>query len=99
MAGERGTGWFERTAREIEEAFVLPKGRGKLVRPRYPRRIAGVCSGLAEYFGWNLAGVRVMFVVCSVASSGLIAVLYAVLWVVIPEGSFELTENAGTTAS
>ena len=99
MSGERGTGWFERAVGELDEAFTFPKGRGTLVRPRYPRGIAGVCSGLADYFGWNLTGVRVMFVVCSVASSGLIALLYAVLWVLIPEGRYELTENAGKTAS
>lgn len=31
-----------------------------LVRPRGDRIIAGVCSGLARRFGWNVTAVRVI---------------------------------------
>ncbi len=34
----------------------------KLTRSRNDRYIAGVCGGIAEYFGWNASLVRVGFV-------------------------------------
>jgi phage shock protein PspC (stress-responsive transcriptional regulator) len=49
--------------------------------------VAGVCGGLANYFGWDVTLVRVVYVVgsiVSVAFPGLI--VYIVLWVVMPEG-------------
>ena len=35
---------------------------GQLTRPRYPRMIAGVCSGFALHYGWDLSLVRVIAV-------------------------------------
>lgn len=49
--------------------------------------VAGVCGGLAEYFGWDVTLVRVVYVigsVVSVAFPGLI--VYLILWLVMPEG-------------
>jgi phage shock protein PspC (stress-responsive transcriptional regulator) len=49
------------------------------------RMIAGVCGGLAEYFGWDVTTVRVLYVllsVISVAFPGLL--MYLVLWWVMP---------------
>ncbi len=81
----------------VDKAFVLPKGRGKLTRPRYPRVIAGVCSGVAEHFGWDLAVLRFVVVVLTFASSGLLLLGYALGWVLIPEGMRALP--SGRTAS
>ena len=83
----------------VESLLVFPKGRGKLLRPRYPRKIAGVCSGLAEHFGWDANFLRILFVVFSITSWGALVLAYAAAWVLIPEGSYELTERAGMTAS
>ena len=33
---------------------------GQLMRPRYPRVIAGVCSGFALHYGWDVSLVRVI---------------------------------------
>ncbi|MFW5955692.1 MAG: PspC domain-containing protein [Rhodothermales bacterium] len=60
--------------------------RKRLTRSRYERIIAGVCGGLAEYFGWDPTLVRVGFVLLSLLSAafpGLI--IYILLWIVIPE--------------
>ena len=46
-----------------------------------------MCGGLANYFGWDVTVVRVVYVVgsiVSVAFPGLI--VYIVLWIVMPEG-------------
>ena len=48
--------------------------------------IAGVCGGIAEAMGWNAGLVRVLYVVISLLSTGFPgAIVYLVLWMVIPE--------------
>ena len=57
-----------------------------LRRSRRDRMIAGVCGGLAEWLGWDVTVVRVLYVVVSALSAafpGIIA--YIVLWAVMPE--------------
>lgn len=56
-----------------------------LVRPRN-RMIAGVVSGIAEYFGWPADRTRLAFVLLSVLSAGFPGILvYLLLWAVMPE--------------
>ncbi len=60
--------------------------RRPLRPPRQPRLMGGVCSGLAQWLGWDRAVVRLAFVLLALATSLLPAVvLYAVLWFAIPE--------------
>lgn len=61
--------------------------RTALVRSRDERIIGGVCGGLAEWLGWDVTLVRVVYVILSVLSAGFPGGLaYILLWVVIPEG-------------
>ena len=48
------------------------------------RTIAGVCGGLAEYFGVDPVLVKIIFVVLSLAGGPGI-ILYIILWLVMPE--------------
>lgn len=62
---------------------------GQLVRLRYPRMIAGVCSGFAQHYGWDLSLVRVVTALMIVFTGvGLIA--YIAAWIIIPEAPYEL---------
>ncbi|HEV2619945.1 MAG TPA: PspC domain-containing protein, partial [Acidobacteriaceae bacterium] len=47
---------------------------GQLMRPRYPRAIAGVCSGFALHYGWDLTLVRVLAVLALLFSGGTAAI-------------------------
>ena len=59
-----------------------------LRRSRSNRMIAGVVGGLAEYWSLDPTLARVIFVVVSVLSAAFPGILvYAVLWLVIPEGA------------
>jgi phage shock protein C len=61
--------------------------RKPLRRSRSNRMIAGVVGGLAEYWGLDPTLARVIFVVVSILSAAFPGILvYAVLWLVIPEG-------------
>ncbi len=47
--------------------------------------IAGVCAGIAEYFGWEIGVVRLVYLLLSIFSAGFPGVLvYIVLWIVMP---------------
>lgn len=54
-----------------------------LMRPRSDRMFAGVCAGLANYFGIDPIIVRIIFVVAVL--SGLTPLVYLILWIVMPE--------------
>jgi phage shock protein C len=55
----------------------------KLQRNQQDKMIAGVCSGLADYFDVDVTWVRIAFVVAVLAgASGLLA--YIVLWIAVP---------------
>jgi phage shock protein C len=55
----------------------------KLYRSRSNRQVAGVCGGLAQYFGIDATLIRVLFVVLAVlGGSGI--VLYLALWIIVP---------------
>ena len=65
-------------------------GKHRLTRSNN-RVIAGVCAGIAEYFGWDIGIVRLMYLlisIFSIAFPGTIA--YIILWIIMP------TENAYT---
>ena len=60
------------------------QGKGKLCRSR-DRVIAGVCGGIAEWFGWPATRIRVIYVVVSILSAAFPGTLvYLILWVVMP---------------
>ncbi|MDG2516226.1 MULTISPECIES: PspC domain-containing protein [Lysobacter] len=58
-----------------------------LTRSRHDRMIAGVLGGIARRFGWNSTLTRVLFVLVSIASAAFPgALVYLILWLLIPEG-------------
>ena len=60
----------------------------KLHRPQNHRMIAGVMGGIAEYLGWNVTLVRLLFVIISTASVAVPGILiYIVLWIVMPNAT------------
>jgi len=71
--------------------------RPKLVRPLIDREIAGVCSGLAHRYGWNVTRVRVLFMLAGILGIGI--VVYVALWIASPNEDIreeiEETPNAG----
>jgi phage shock protein PspC (stress-responsive transcriptional regulator) len=59
--------------------------KSKLTRSNN-RVIAGVCAGLAEWLGWDIALVRLLYLIVSIFSAGFPGILaYAILWIVMPE--------------
>jgi len=48
--------------------------------------LAGVCAGIAEYYGWDPTLVRVAWIVLTLlGGSGIL--LYLIMWLVMPEAT------------
>jgi phage shock protein C len=57
-----------------------------LDRKREGRLVAGVCVGIADYFGFPVAAVRVVFVVAALPFFAFLgALVYLVSWAVVPD--------------
>jgi phage shock protein PspC (stress-responsive transcriptional regulator) len=59
----------------------------RLYRIQAGAMIAGVCTGLATYFGMDVALIRTVFVVVAILTKGAAIVAYIVMMFVIPEAS------------
>ncbi|MBQ5688970.1 MAG: PspC domain-containing protein [Bacteroidales bacterium] len=65
----------------------------KLSRNSMNKVIGGVCSGLADFFGLDVALVRIAFVIAFMfASFGFW--LYIILWIVLPVDGQQATANS-----
>ena len=62
------------------------QSQGKPLVRSDDRMIAGVCAGLAEYFGWPANTVRIAYVLLSFFSAAFPGILvYLVLWYAMPD--------------
>jgi phage shock protein PspC (stress-responsive transcriptional regulator) len=74
---------MERRLRRDRNGEKMTDNR-RLTRSRN-KMIAGVCAGIAEYFGWEVTLFRVAYVLASILSVAFPGILvYIVLWVVMP---------------
>jgi phage shock protein PspC (stress-responsive transcriptional regulator) len=72
---------------EATEAAPVPLGR-RLTRTTTDVRIAGVCGGLAEYFGVDATPIRLLWVILSILCGAVIlgVLAYLIAWLIIPRG-------------
>ena len=62
----------------------------RLTRSRTNGTIAGVCAGLANYYGVDVVLVRLLFVILSIAGAVIGGVIvYVAAWIIMPEGDDE----------
>jgi phage shock protein C len=61
----------------------------RLTRSATDRQIAGVCGGIAEYFGVDATPVRLVWVIVSIFGGAVIGgvIAYVLAWLVIPRSS------------
>ncbi len=57
----------------------------KLRRSTSDKKIAGVCGGLAEYFGLDASLVRIAYIILSVCTAFAGVLVYLILMLVLPE--------------
>ncbi len=59
------------------------KDARKLYRSTKDQRIAGVCSGLAEYLDTDVSIIRIIFLF-AILLGGTAGLLYLIMWLVVP---------------
>lgn len=70
----------------------------RLYRSTEDRRVAGVCGGLAVYFGLESTLVRILYFVALILPGGIGILPYIVLWIVLPEGDGGAGASGGSSA-
>lgn len=85
---------------------LLPVDRGempevsvtRLQRSTDDRKIAGVCGGLADYFGVDSTLVRIVAVVLTIYPGAVICgvLVYLIAWFVMPSGAARLEPSPST---
>ena len=64
--------------------MIMATGK-KLLRSN-DRWIAGICGGIADYFDWDPAMVRLIYVLLTVFTTGFPGtIIYLVLWPIMPK--------------
>lgn len=53
------------------------------------RMIGGVCAGIADYFGWDITLVRIVYVLATFFTAFSGGIVYLLLWLIMPEASRE----------
>jgi phage shock protein C len=77
-----------------ERAYAAEQRR--LTRPREGRMIAGVCIGIAQYFGWDPTGVRLAVCLVTFFGAGTPILAYVIAWVLMPESPYAVPVQAST---
>ncbi len=67
---------------------------GPLLRPRYDRKVAGVCAAFARAYGWDLTVTRIVTLVLAIFTGGGF-LAYIICWIVIPEDPLGVPPYAG----
>ena len=72
---------------------------GPFMRPRLGRKVAGVCQGLANQYGWDVTLTRVITVLLSIFVFPVGIVAYILFWVIVPEApqTLPVATNLNTT--
>jgi phage shock protein C len=73
------------------------RSRGELLRDDTNAKIAGVCAGVADYFGWEVWLVRIITVSgLFLGIGGFIFVLYIAAWLVLEKKSTAELQSSRT---
>tara|TARA_R110002050_G_scaffold100580_1_gene208131 strand:- start:81628 stop:83412 length:1785 start_codon:yes stop_codon:yes gene_type:complete len=70
---------------EPKTASTEPKRVKKLYRDIDKKYVAGVSAGLGHYLGLDPIWIRLLWIVMTIASGGGFILIYALLWILIPE--------------
>lgn len=60
----------------------------RLVRSERFKILGGVCGGIAQFLGWDVTIVRLLYIIVSIASAAFPGILvYIILWIIMPTES------------
>jgi len=56
----------------------------RLYRSGKDRILGGVCGGLGEYFNIDPTIIRLIWILCVLASFGICVLIYIIAWIIVP---------------
>ena len=74
---------FGAANRPLNSTLGRERDEKRLYRSRKDRSIAGVCAGVAKYFGLEASMVRIAAILC-IFAAGATLWIYLILWAVLP---------------
>jgi phage shock protein PspC (stress-responsive transcriptional regulator) len=85
---------------ETTEPEPAPAGK-RLTRSATDKKIAGVCGGLAEYFGVDATAVRLVWIVLSILFGAVVGgvIAYLIAWLIVPRGAAPAMTSATVAPS
>lgn len=57
----------------------------RLTRSTTDKWLAGVCGGIAKYFGWDVTILRIVYVVLTTCTAFCGVLVYILLWICMPK--------------
>ncbi len=57
----------------------------RLTRSYTGRMVAGVCAGIAAYFGWDVTVLRIVYALATIFTAFAGVPVYIILWIVMPQ--------------
>jgi phage shock protein C len=80
-----GANFCSTCGRAVIEPGPVGTAFSPLVRPLTGRKIAGVCQGIANQFGWDVTLVRVVTAVLGIFTFPIAVLVYLLMWLIVPE--------------
>lgn len=74
------------------------KKRGELFRDTKNGKLAGVCAGVADYFGWEIWLVRIFFVSGLLLGLEFLLLMYIAAWVILDKKKDRLIDKVKVQA-
>lgn len=66
----------------------------KLTKTENDRVLAGVCGGLAKFFGMDSSVFRILFALCTIFGVGSPVIIYIILMVIMPSDTYTFDNSA-----
>ena len=67
--------------------------RKELFRDSQKGKVAGICAGVANYFGWEIWLIRIAFTTGLILNFPLFIVIYIAAWLILSKDSLSLMNN------
>lgn len=94
-SGKKSKYSFSSTKSSDYDSYALTQKK-KLFRSRTDKKIAGVCGGLARYFGISSTMVRLIFAIATLFGYGSFILVYIALSIALPREPIDLIDDFST---
>ena len=74
----------------IQKQYIMENNKKLTKASAGNRMVAGVCAGIADYFGWDPTLLRIVYVLATIFTAFAGIIIYIILWIVMPKEDREM---------